>query len=118
MASDVRIYHNPRCSKSRATLALLQERGVEPEQRLYLDAPPSADEVRELLSLLGVPPLTLVRTKEAEYGASGLSKDSDADAVAEAIARSPRLLERPVVVRGDRAIIGRPPENVLELLEG
>ncbi len=116
MASDVRIYHNPRCSKCRATLALLQDRGVEPEQRLYLNEAPSADEVRELLTLLGVEPLALVRQKEAEFAESGLSADSDADAVAEAIARFPKLLERPVVVRGDRAIIGRPPENVLELL--
>ena len=114
--SDGRLYHNPRCSKSRATLALLQERGVEAETRLYLDTAPSADEVRELLRLLGGSPLQLVRHKEAEYAESGLSADSDADAVAEAIARFPKLLERPVVVRGDRAIIGRPPENVLELL--
>lgn len=116
MSDGFVIYHNPRCSKSRKTLQLLRDRGVEPEIRAYLEQPPTAEEVQRLIELLGVEPHQLVRTKEAAYAEAGLSPDSDRAAVAGAIARHPILLERPVVVRGDRAVIGRPPENVEALL--
>lgn len=114
--AKVKIYHNPRCSKSRATLALIQDKGIEPEIVEYLQTPPSAGEVSELIDLLGIEPHHLLRTKESEYKKAGLSKDSTRKQIATAIAQYPRLLERPVVVVGKKAVIGRPPENVLDLL--
>lgn len=116
MRDKVVIYHNPRCTKSRQTLELLRERGIEPKIVEYLEDPPSASRVKELIKLLGIAPLQLVREKEAPYGKHRLSKESSADAVAKAIAADPILLERPVVVVGKRAVLGRPPENVLALL--
>jgi len=111
------IYHNPRCSKSRQTLSLLQEHGVEPEVIKYLDTPPDADTVRDLVGKLGLARAhDLVRAKEAEYREAGLSPDADDETVIQAIARYPKLLERPVVVKGGRAVLGRPPENVLDLI--
>jgi arsenate reductase len=112
----VRIYHNPRCTKSRETLALLREHGVEPEIVEYLKTPPSAAEVEELLGKLGGEPHALLRTKEEPYARLKLSAKSTRAEVAKAIAREPVLLERPLVVVGKRAAIGRPPANVLELL--
>src|SRR4249919_3943747 len=107
----VRIYHNPRCSKSRETLALLREHGVEPEIIDYLETPPSAAEVEELLGKLGCEPHALLRTKEEPYARLKLSAKSSRAEVAQAIAREPVLLERPIVVVSQRAAIGRPPEN-------
>ena len=112
----VRIYHNPRCSKSRETLALLREHGVEPEIVDYLKTPPSAAEVEELLGKLGGEPHALLRKKEEPYARLKLGPKSSRAEVAKAIAKEPVLLERPVVVVGKRAAIGRPPENVLEIL--
>ena len=112
----VRIYHNPRCSKSRETLALLREQGVEPEVVDYLKTPPSAAELRGLAKKLGAGPHALLRSKEPAYAAAGLGPDSDLDEVVAAIVKEPVLLERPVVVVGERAAIGRPPERVLALL--
>jgi len=115
--SAVTIYHNPRCSKSRQTLALLQERGIEPKVVLYLETSPDAGEINGLLRKLGITASQLVRRGEDEYAAAGLSaSSSDRDIVA-AMARHPRLIERPIVVRGNRAVLGRPPENVLSLLD-
>jgi len=114
--ATVRIYHNPRCTKSRETLALLREHGVEPEIVEYLKTPPTAAEVEDLLAKLGVEPHALLRTKEEPYARLKLSAKSTAAEVAKAIAREPVLLERPVVVAGKRAAIGRPPENVLGIL--
>ena len=116
MAKKVSIYHNPKCSKSRQTLALLEERGITPEVVLYLDSPPSAKRVRELVDLLGIEPHALLRRKEAPYKALGLTPSSSKAAIAKAIAAHPILLERPVVVVGKKAAIGRPPENVLKIL--
>ena len=114
---DTRLYHNPRCSKSRATLELLRERGVEPRIITYLDTPPSADELRSLLAMLRTSARGLLRTGEPEYAALGLADPSVTDdQVIAAMAAHPRLIERPVYVRGDRAVIGRPPERVLDLL--
>ncbi|MEM7244801.1 MAG: arsenate reductase (glutaredoxin) [Acidobacteriota bacterium] len=110
------LFHNPRCSKSRQALALLEERGAEVEVIRYLDDPPDADTVSGLVDKLGIPAHDLLRTKEAPYAELGLSSESDRDTIVAAIARHPILLERPVLVVGDRAVIGRPPERVLELL--
>lgn len=110
------LYHNPRCTKSREALALLKARGIEPEVIEYLKTPPSADEVKGLLKALGGKPSALLRTKEEPYAKLHLSASSTADEVARAIAAHPILLERPVLVAGGKAVIGRPPERVLELL--
>ena len=115
--SEYTIYHNPRCSKSRNTLALLQEKGIEPDIVLYLETQPDADEIADLLGKLGIAASQLVRRGEEAYKACGLSAaSSDADVLA-AMASQPKLIERPIVVRGDRAVLGRPPENVLELID-
>ena len=111
------IYHNPRCSKSRQTLALLQEHGVEPEQVLYLENPPDAETLKRLLKALGISARALLRKGEEQYKTFGLSDKSLSEGqLIDAIAAYPRLMERPVVVKGDRAVLGRPPENVLSLL--
>lgn len=115
--SDYTIYHNPRCSKSRTTLALLQDKGIEPDVVLYLETSPGAQEIRTLLVKLGMKAGDVVRRGEDEYKASGLGKDSSDDAILAAMAAHPRLIERPIVVRGDSAVLGRPPENVLELMD-
>jgi len=115
--SDCTLYHNPRCSKSRAALALLEERGVEPEVVLYLQTPPTEAELKGLLGKLGLSAAELVRNKEAAYKEHGLSKNSSEAELLAAMAEEPKLIERPILVRGERAVIGRPPENVLELLE-
>lgn len=110
------LWHNPRCSKSRAALALLLEHGVEPEVRAYLDASPDADELRGVLKALGMPARALLRTGEDDYKALGLDDAGlDEAALIDAMARHPRLIERPILIAGGRAVIGRPPENVLEL---
>jgi arsenate reductase len=113
--NDVVLYHNPRCSKSRQALALLEEHGHPHQVVEYLKVPPTAETVRALVRRLGVAPHALLRTKEAPYAELGLSPESSEAAIAEAIARFPILLERPIAVRGERAVIGRPPERVLEL---
>lgn len=115
--SEYTIYHNPRCSKSRATLALLQERGIEPSVVLYLDTAPDAAEIRSLLSRLGLGAAQLVRRGEEVYKAQGLGPESSEAELVDAMAAYPKLIERPIVVRDDRAVLGRPPENVLELID-
>ena len=112
------IYHNPRCSKSRATLALLEERGLAPQVVLYLDTPPDAATLADLIARLGLSNARqLLRQGEDEYQALGLANPalSEAELVAAMVAH-PRLIERPVVVHGPRAALGRPPENVLAIL--
>ena len=115
--SEYTIYHNPRCSKSRQTLALLQHKGISPEVVLYLDTPPDEAHIRELLSKLGLEASALVRRGEDAYKSSGLGRDSSADELIAAMAKHPKLIERPVVVCGERAVLGRPPENILELTD-
>ena len=110
------LWHNPRCSKSRAALALLQERGVEPEIRKYLEDAPSLDELRAAQAALGLPAIEMMRPKEAAFREMGLSRDADDETLLRAMAEQPKLIERPVLFAGDRAVIGRPPERVLELL--
>ncbi|MEW9624729.1 arsenate reductase (glutaredoxin) [Rhodanobacter geophilus] len=111
----IRIYHNHRCSKSRATLALLEGREVEVVD--YLDAPPDADELKQLLKLLGIPARQLLRSGEAVYRELGLADPAlDEDALIAAMVAHPILIERPIVVANGKAMIGRPPEAVLAIL--
>ena len=112
------LLHNPKCSKSRATLALLEERGVSFETRRYLEAPLSAAEHAEVAARLGRTPHDFVRTGQAEYAEAGLSADSEEAAVLSAMAAAPILMERPILVGADRAAVGRPSESVLALLPG
>lgn len=111
------IYHNPRCSKSREAVALLEAQGVELEVVRYLDTPPDSATLRELLKKLGVGPRDLMRTKEPEYSELGLNDPSLSEtALVSAMVAHPKLIERPVFINGERAVIGRPPEKVLEIL--
>lgn len=112
-----RIYHNPRCSKSRQTLQLLTEKGIQPEIVEYLKTPPSADELRQLLNKLGLRPRDLIRRREAEYKASGADNpDLSDDELIELMVEHPKLIERPIVVHDGKVALGRPPEKVLEIL--
>ena len=114
---SVKIYHNPRCGKSRQTLLLLQGQGVEPEIIEYLKMPPSAEELNDILQKLGMEPRELMRKNEAEYKANGLDdKTLDRQALINGMVNHPVLIERPIVVANDKAAIGRPPEAVLAIL--
>ncbi len=108
------IWHNPRCSKSRQTLELLKENGVEPEIILYKDDAPSAADIRAVLSALGKPPIELIRQKDAAFKELGL-EGADDDTLIIAMAAHPAIIERPVVRHEGKAAIGRPPEDVLKL---
>jgi arsenate reductase len=111
------IYHNPRCSKSRETLQLLESRGIKPDVVLYLETPPDAQTLKNLLKKLGLKPRELMRQKEAEYKEMGLQDPSLSDEqLIDAMVKCPKLIERPIVVQGKKAALGRPPENVLEIL--
>lgn len=113
----IRILHNPRCSKSRATLALLQDKGIEPEITLYLETPPDASELESILDLLGLKARDLMRKGEAEYRELGMANESlSEDQLITAMTENPRLIERPIVLANGRAAIGRPPESVLSIL--
>lgn len=108
------IWHNPRCSKSRQTLALLAEKGIDPEVRLYLADPPSEAELIAVLDQLGLGSRDLIRKGETAYKEAG-PRDADDAALIAAMAANPALIERPVVIHGGRAALGRPPQNVLQL---
>lgn len=108
--------HNPRCSKSRAALELVRDAGVELPVREYLREPLSIDELREIVQLLGVRPIEVVRRGEPQYAALGLSDATPDEEVLRAMAEHPILIERPIVVREGRAVVGRPPETVREIL--
>ncbi len=113
----VTIYHNPRCSKSRATLALLEARGLKPKIVDYLKTPPSAAELKAILRKLDLEPHDLLRSSEPLYAELGLkARNLDDDALIALMAANPILIERPIVVAGGKAAIGRPPENVLAIL--
>ena len=117
--AELVLFHNPRCSKSRAALALLTDRGVEVDVVRYLDSPPTRAELREVIDGLDGSPRMLVRTGEVAFAESGVDRATldDPDVVADLLAQHPSLIERPVLISGTQAVIGRPPERVLELLE-
>ena len=115
--ASFQIFHNPRCSKSRQALAFLEEKGIEPEVILYLDHPPSEDELASLLKKLGIKARELLRKGEDEYKTLQLGDESLGEkALIAAMCCHPKLIERPIVIKGKKAVIGRPPENVLSLL--
>lgn len=109
-------YHNPRCSKSRAALALLEERHVPLRIVEYLKTPPTLAELKALRQRLGLPPSRWIRTSESAYAAAGLNAESTEAQLLAAMAAHPILIERPILIRGDQAVVGRPPERVLDLL--
>lgn len=114
---NITIYHNPRCSKSRQAMALLQARGVEPTVVEYLKHPPGEEELRDLLQRLGMEPRDLMRKNEAAYRELGLDDPGlSRDQLIAALAEHPVLIERPIVVAGRKAVLGRPPEKILEIL--
>jgi len=115
--SNISIYHNPRCSKSRQTLQLLIDNDVKPTIIEYLKVGVSSEEVHQLLAKLDIKPRELMRLKEVEYKEQGLNNvDLSVQDLVDAIVATPKLLERPIVVNGDKAAIGRPPELVLEVI--
>lgn len=117
MADKIRIYHNPRCSKSRQTLELLQGKRLQPEVIEYLGTPPGVAELERILKMLGMQPRQLLRTKEAEYKELGLDNPKLTNKqLIKAMVEHPKLIERPIVVCNGKAAIGRPPEAVLEIL--
>ncbi len=115
---NVKIYHNPRCSKSRQTLQILQERGIEPEVVKYLETPPSEKELRDIIRMLGLSSARdLMRKKEKEYKELGLDDPAKTeDELIRAMVEHPRLIERPIVIRDGKAALGRPPEKVIDIL--
>ena len=115
--SQISLFHNPRCSKSRGALELLEERGIQPEIIRYLETPPSTAELKALLGKLGIGARQLLRTGEDEYKELNLANPAlGDDRLIEAMASHPKLIERPIFIVGDKAVIGRPPEKVLEIL--
>jgi len=115
--TELTLYHNPRCSKSRAALELLEARGLKPEIVRYLDTPLSTSELKELLNKLGLTARQLLRTGDDEYKTLELAHAGLGEAqLIAAMVEHPKLIERPILVAGDKAIIGRPPEKVLEIL--
>lgn len=117
MAEKITIYHNPRCSKSRQTMDLLTENSANPEIVEYLKTPPDAETLSKLIKLLGISPRDLMRKGEAEYKDNNLADDTLTDQqLIDAMVSHPKLIERPIVVKGNKAVIGRPPERVLEII--
>jgi len=115
--TDVTIYHNPRCSKSRQTLALIEEKGINPHVVEYLQSPPDAATLGAILNMLDLQPRELMRVKEAPFGENNLADENlSRDDLIQAMIANPILIERPIVVSAGKAVVGRPPENVLELL--
>lgn len=118
MTDEIVLYHNPRCSKSREALALLEERNLQPRVIRYLDTPPSIEELRELLSALDLSPRELMRRKEEPYKTLDLANPGlDDEALIRAMHEHPILIERPIAWKNGKAALGRPPENVLDILD-
>ena len=115
--ANVTIWHNPRCSKSRNAVALLEENGVEAEIVKYLETPPTKEEIVEVLKMLGISARELMRTKEEIYKELGLKDVTDEDSLIAAMVEHPKLIERPVVIKDGKAAIGRPIENIVEILK-
>jgi len=115
--SDLTIYHNPRCSKSRQTLELIRSKGVEPEIVLYMEDTPSVEDIQDALRMLGMKPMDILRQKEPEFREHFAAADELTDTqFIELMRLYPKVIERPIVVNRGKAVIGRPPENVLEIL--
>jgi arsenate reductase len=115
--TQITLYHNPRCSKSRQALALLEEHGAQPQLRLYLENAPTKAELQALLTKLGIPARELLRTTEEAYREQGLADTALPDSrLLSAMVSEPKLIQRPIAIAGNRAVLGRPPEKVLELL--
>lgn len=115
--TDMTLYHNPRCSKSRCALQLLEERGLAPSIVRYLETPLNAAQLQALLGKLAISPRQLLRTSEDEYQTLGLSDPQLSNAqLIKAMVSQPKLIERPILVVGDKAVVGRPPEKILEIL--
>lgn len=112
----MKIYHNPRCTKSRQTLAVITSKNVEPDIIEYLKTPPTAKELKDILKKLGMKPQDIIRKGEAIYKEKYKGKEYSDEEWVKILVENPKLIERPIVVEGDKAVIGRPPENVLELL--
>ncbi len=112
----MKIYHNPRCRKSRETLELLRRHGIEPEIVEYLKTPPTKEELRDILRKLGMKPQDIVRKGEAIYKEQFKGKELTDEEWLDVLVQYPKLIERPIVVEGERAVIGRPPENALALI--
>lgn len=112
------LWHNPRCTKSRQALDLLDDHGIRPKIRAYLHDAPGEDEIRGVLAALRVAPIEMMRPKEKRFAELGLRLDSDPDTLIRAMAENPILIERPILISGNRAAIGRPTENLLPLLTG
>ncbi len=115
--ANVTIWHNPRCSKSRNAVTLLEEKGIEAEVVKYLDTPPSKEELKEVLKMLGISARELMRTKEAIYKELNLKEETDEDKLIDAMVENPKLIERPIVIKDGKAAIGRPIENIIDLLD-
>ena len=113
---NVKIWHNPRCSKSRAVAALLEEKGVNAEVVKYLEVPPTKEELKEMLKMLGISARELMRTKEDIYKELNLKAVEDEDKLLDAMVENPKLIERPIVIKDGKAVIGRPIERVVALL--
>jgi len=115
--ANVTIWHNPRCSKSRNAVALLEEQGIEAEIVKYLDTPPSKEELVQILKMLGMTARELMRTKEDIYKELKLKDETNEERLIEAMVANPKLIERPIVIKNGKAAIGRPIENILELVK-
>ena len=116
MSEAIVVWHNPRCSKSRNGIKYLDEKGVAYEIRRYLEEPPTVEELQAVLKKLGMRPRELMRTKEAIYRELGLKEVSDDEKLIEAMAEHPKLIERPIVIRGDKAVVARPETKIDEIL--
>jgi len=117
MSDSTKIYHNPRCSKSRAAMELLNDKGLKLDVVKYLDTPPNKEAITELLDMLGLEPRELMRKGEQEYKDNNLANDSlSRDDLIEAMVKFPKLLERPIVVKNGKAAIGRPIQNIIDIL--
>ena len=115
--SNGKLLHNPRCSKSRQTLQLLNDNNIDPEIVLYLENPPSETELKKIVKLLEIKPRDLLRKKEAEYKENNLADESLSDKeIIKIMTQFPKLIERPIYINGDKAAVGRPPENVLQII--
>lgn len=114
--SKVTIWHNPKCSKSRQALEIVEQNGCEKEVVKYLEVTPSKDQLKNVLKMLGISPRELMRTKEDLYKELDLKNETNDEKLIDAMVQNPKLIERPIIIKGDKAVIARPPEKALELL--